>query len=148
MTTQQLCRRPENVIDFDAIRGANLRLGVDPLGGAGVRYWSAIAERYQLNLEVVNTEVDPTFRFMSVDWDGQIRMDPSSPYAMQGLIGLRERFDVAFACDPDHDRHGIVTADGLLQPNNYLAVAIDYLYRPARSGAPTPPSARPWCPAA
>ncbi|HDS1679347.1 TPA: alpha-D-glucose phosphate-specific phosphoglucomutase [Pseudomonas putida] len=119
----------ENVIDFDVIRGANLRLGVDPLGGAGVRYWSAIAERYRLNLEVVNTEVDPTFRFMCVDWDGQIRMDPSSPYAMQGLIGLRERFDVAFACDPDHDRHGIVTADGLLQPNNYLAVAIDYLYR-------------------
>ncbi|WP_342625391.1 phosphoglucomutase (alpha-D-glucose-1,6-bisphosphate-dependent) [Pseudomonas alkylphenolica] len=119
----------ENVIDFDVIRGANLRLGVDPLGGAGVRYWSAIAEHYKLNLEVVNTEVDPTFRFMSVDWDGQIRMDPSSPYAMQGLIGLRERFDVAFACDPDHDRHGIVTPNGLLAPNNYLAVAIDYLFQ-------------------
>ncbi len=119
----------ENVIDFDVIRGANLRLGVDPLGGAGVRYWSAIAEHYKLNLEVVNTEVDPTFRFMSVDWDGQIRMDPSSPYAMQGLIGLRERFDVAFACDPDHDRHGIVTKSGLLAPNNYLAVAIDYLFQ-------------------
>ncbi|UVL54107.1 phosphoglucomutase (alpha-D-glucose-1,6-bisphosphate-dependent) [Pseudomonas sp. B21-035] len=119
----------ENVIDFDVIRGANLRLGVDPLGGAGVRYWSAIAEHYKLNLEVVNTEVDPTFRFMSVDWDGQIRMDPSSPYAMQGLIGLRERFDVAFACDPDHDRHGIVTKNGLLAPNNYLAVAIDYLFQ-------------------
>ena len=118
-----------NVIDFDVIRGANLRLGVDPLGGAGVRYWSAIAEHYKLNLEVVNDAVDPTFRFMSVDWDGQIRMDPSSPYAMQGLIGLRERFDVAFACDPDHDRHGIVTPSGLLAPNNYLAVAIDYLYR-------------------
>ncbi|QGW77381.1 alpha-D-glucose phosphate-specific phosphoglucomutase [Pseudomonas alkylphenolica] len=119
----------ENVIDFDVIRSANLRLGVDPLGGAGVRYWSAIAEHYKLNLEVVNTEVDPTFRFMSVDWDGQIRMDPSSPYAMQGLIGLRERFDVAFACDPDHDRHGIVTKSGLLAPNNYLAVAIDYLFQ-------------------
>ncbi|MDR0209862.1 MAG: phosphoglucomutase (alpha-D-glucose-1,6-bisphosphate-dependent) [Pseudomonas putida] len=118
-----------NVIDFDAIRGANLRLGVDPLGGAGVRYWSAIAEHYKLNLEVVNDAVDPTFRFMSVDWDGQIRMDPSSPYAMQGLIGLRERFDVAFACDPDHDRHGIVTPAGLLAPNNYLAVAIDYLFQ-------------------
>ncbi|GGU52505.1 phosphoglucomutase, alpha-D-glucose phosphate-specific [Pseudomonas laurentiana] len=118
-----------NVIDFDAIRGANLRLGVDPLGGAGVRYWSAIADHYRLNLDVVNTEVDPTFRFMSVDWDGQIRMDPSSPYAMQGLIGLRERFDVAFACDPDHDRHGIVTPNGLLAPNNYLAVAIDYLFQ-------------------
>ncbi|MEE1865889.1 MULTISPECIES: phosphoglucomutase (alpha-D-glucose-1,6-bisphosphate-dependent) [Pseudomonas] len=119
----------ENVIDFDVIRSANLRLGVDPLGGAGVRYWSAIAEHYKLNLEVVNTEVDPTFRFMCVDWDGQIRMDPSSPHAMQGLIGLRERFDVAFACDPDHDRHGIVTPNGLLAPNNYLAVAIDYLYQ-------------------
>ncbi|KJK09919.1 MULTISPECIES: phosphoglucomutase (alpha-D-glucose-1,6-bisphosphate-dependent) [Pseudomonas] len=119
----------ENVIDFDVIRSANLRLGVDPLGGAGVRYWSAIAEHYQLNLEVVNTEVDPTFRFMCVDWDGQIRMDPSSPHAMQGLIGLRERFDVAFACDPDHDRHGIVTPSGLLAPNNYLAVAIDYLFQ-------------------
>ncbi|MBM3103744.1 alpha-D-glucose phosphate-specific phosphoglucomutase [Pseudomonas sp. V1] len=119
----------ENVIDFDVIRNANLRLGVDPLGGAGVRYWSAIAEHYKLNLQVVNTEVDPTFRFMCVDWDGQIRMDPSSPHAMQGLIGLRERFDVAFACDPDHDRHGIVTPNGLLAPNNYLAVAIDYLYQ-------------------
>ncbi|WPP02081.1 phosphoglucomutase (alpha-D-glucose-1,6-bisphosphate-dependent) [Pseudomonas sp. HR96] len=120
----------ENVIDFAAIRNAGLRLGVDPLGGAGVRYWSAIAEHYQLDLTVVNQYVDPTFRFMSVDWDGQIRMDPSSPYAMQGLIGLKDRFDVAFACDPDHDRHGIVTpSGGLLAPNNYLAVAIDYLYR-------------------
>ncbi|NBA98313.1 phosphoglucomutase (alpha-D-glucose-1,6-bisphosphate-dependent) [Pseudomonas sp. R5(2019)] len=117
------------VIDMDAIRTGDLRLGVDPLGGAGVRYWSAIAEHYKLNLEVVNTEVDPTFRFMCVDWDGQIRMDPSSPYAMQGLIGLKDRFDVAFACDPDHDRHGIVTpSGGLLAPNNYLAVAIDYLF--------------------
>ncbi|MGI4838885.1 MAG: phosphoglucomutase (alpha-D-glucose-1,6-bisphosphate-dependent) [Janthinobacterium lividum] len=119
-----------NVIDFDAIRSAKLRLGVDPLGGAGVRYWSAIAEHYRLDLTVVNTAVDPTFRFMSVDWDGQIRMDPSSPYAMQGLIGLKDRFDVAFACDPDHDRHGIVTpSGGLLAPNNYLAVAIDYLFQ-------------------
>ena len=119
-----------NVIDFDVIRGAGLRLGVDPLGGAGVRYWSAIAEHYKLDLEVVNTEVDPTFRFMCVDWDGQIRMDPSSPYAMQGLIGLRDRFDVAFGCDPDHDRHGIVTpSGGLLAPNNYLAVSIDYLFQ-------------------
>lgn len=119
-----------NVIDFDVIRGAGLRLGVDPLGGAGVRYWSAIAEHYKLDLQVVNTEVDPTFRFMCVDWDGQIRMDPSSPYAMQGLIGLRDRFDVAFGCDPDHDRHGIVTpSGGLLAPNNYLAVSIDYLFQ-------------------
>ncbi|MBV6290398.1 phosphoglucomutase (alpha-D-glucose-1,6-bisphosphate-dependent) [Pseudomonas aegrilactucae] len=119
-----------NVIDFDLIRGAGLRLGVDPLGGAGVRYWSAIADHYKLDLEVVNTEVDPTFRFMCVDWDGQIRMDPSSPHAMQGLIGLRDRFDVAFGCDPDHDRHGIVTpSGGLLAPNAYLAVSIDYLFQ-------------------
>ncbi|HCN65813.1 MAG TPA: alpha-D-glucose phosphate-specific phosphoglucomutase [Pseudomonas sp.] len=120
----------KNVIDMDTLRGANLRLGVDPLGGAGVRYWSAIGEHYGLNLEVVNTSVDPTFRFMCVDWDGRIRMDPSSNHAMQGLIGLKERFDVAFACDPDHDRHGIVTpSGGLLAPNNYLAVAIDYLFQ-------------------
>ena len=120
----------KNVIDMDTLRGANLRLGVDPLGGAGVNYWSAIGEHYGLNLEVVNTSVDPTFRFMCVDWDGRIRMDPSSSYAMQGLIGLKERFDVAFACDPDHDRHGIVTpSGGLLAPNTYLAVSIDYLFQ-------------------
>jgi phosphoglucomutase len=120
----------KNVIDMDAIRGASLRLGVDPLGGAGVRYWSAIGEHYGLNLEVVNKFVDPTFRFMSVDWDGKIRMDPSSNFAMQGLIGLKDRFQVAFACDPDHDRHGIVTpTGGLLAPNNYLAVSIDYLFQ-------------------
>lgn len=120
----------KSVIDMDAIRGANLRLGVDPLGGAGVRYWSAIGEHYGLNLEVVNKEVDPTFRFMCVDWDGRIRMDPSSSFAMQGLIGLKDRFQVAFACDPDHDRHGIVTpTGGLLAPNNYLAVTIDYLFQ-------------------
>ena len=120
----------KNVIDMDTLRGANLRLGVDPLGGAGVNYWSAIGEHYGLNLEVVNTSVDPTFRFMCVDWDGRIRMDPSSSYAMQGLIGLKERFDVAFACDPDHDRHGIVTpSGGLLASNNYLAVSIDYLFQ-------------------
>jgi phosphoglucomutase len=120
----------ENVIDMDAIRGAGLRLGVDPLGGAGVNYWLAIAEHYKLNLEVVNKFVDPTFRFMTVDWDGRIRMDPSSSHAMQGLIGLKDRFQVAFACDPDHDRHGIVTpTGGLLAPNNYLAVSIDYLFQ-------------------
>jgi phosphoglucomutase len=119
-----------NVIDFDIIRESRLNVAVDPLGGAGVHYWPAIAERYRLNLEVVNTEVDPTFRFMTVDWDGKIRMDPSSPYAMQSLIHLKDRFDVAFACDTDHDRHGIVTRSaGLMQPNQYLAVAIDYLYR-------------------
>lgn len=120
----------KNVIDMDAIRDANLRLGVDPLGGAGVNYWSAIGEHYGLNLEVVNKHVDPTFRFMCVDWDGRIRMDPSSSFAMQGLIGLKDRFQVAFACDPDHDRHGIVTpTGGLLAPNNYLAVSIDYLFQ-------------------
>jgi phosphoglucomutase len=119
-----------NVIDLDAIRGANIRMGVDPLGGAGVHYWAAIAERYKLNLTVVNDSVDATFRFMSVDWDGKIRMDPSSPYAMHGLIGLKDRFDIAFACDTDHDRHGIVTRSaGLLPPNHYLAVSIDYLFR-------------------
>ncbi|MBD1551365.1 phosphoglucomutase (alpha-D-glucose-1,6-bisphosphate-dependent) [Pseudomonas typographi] len=119
-----------NVIDLAAIRDSGLRLGVDPLGGAGVRYWPAIAERYGLNLEVVNRHVDPTFRFMTVDWDGQIRMDPSSADAMQGLLALKDRFDVAFACDPDHDRHGIVTPQGgLLSPNNYLAVMVDYLYQ-------------------
>ena len=119
-----------NVIDFDAIRGAKLRLGVDPLGGAGVHYWGPIAERYGVDLTVVNTEVDPTFRFMTVDWDGKIRMDPSSPYAMQRLIGLKDRFDLAVACDTDHDRHGIVAKSvGLLPPNHYLAVAISYLFR-------------------
>jgi phosphoglucomutase len=119
-----------NVIDMDAIRGAKISLGVDPLGGAGVHYWAPIAERYGLNLTVVNQAVDPTFRFMTVDWDGQIRMDPSSPYAMQSLIGLKDRYRIAFACDTDHDRHGIVTrSEGLLPPNHYLAVAIFYLFQ-------------------
>jgi phosphoglucomutase len=119
-----------NVIDFEAIRDAKLRMGVDPLGGAGVHYWPAIAERYGLDLTIVNDAVDATFRFLTVDWDGKIRMDPSSTYAMQGLIGLKDRFDIAFACDTDHDRHGIVTRSaGLLPPNHYLAVAIDYLFQ-------------------
>jgi phosphoglucomutase len=119
-----------NVIDMDAIRDARINLGVDPLGGAGVHYWGPIAERYGLNLTVVNEAVDPTFRFMTVDWDGQIRMDPSSPYAMESLIGLKDRFDIAFACDTDHDRHGIVTRGaGLLPPNHYLSVAIFYLFQ-------------------
>ena len=119
-----------NVLDMDAIRGANIAMGVDPLGGAGVHYWGPIAERYGLNLTVVNEVVDPTFRFMTVDWDGQIRMDPSSSYAMQSLIGLKDRFDIAFACDTDHDRHGIVTRNaGLLPPNHYLSVAIFYLFQ-------------------
>ncbi len=123
-----------NVVDMDAIRDAGIRLGVDPLGGAGVHYWAPIAERYGLNLTVVSDVVDQTFRFMSVDWDGQIRMDPSSSYAMQRLIGLKDRFDIAFACDTDHDRHGIVAAStGLLPPNHYLVVAIHHLFqnRPA-----------------
>ncbi len=127
-----------NVIDMDSIRGAGVNMGVDPLGGAGVHYWARIADQYKLDLTVVNELVDPTFRFMTVDWDGQIRMDPSSSYAMTNLIGLKDRFDIAFACDTDHDRHGIVTRDaGLLQPNHYLAVAIYYLvqHRPKWNNA-------------
>jgi len=119
-----------NVIDMEAIRGSKISLGVDPLGGAGVHYWGPIAERYGLNLTVVSDAVDPTFRFMTRDWDGQIRMDPSSPYAMRRLIALKDRFEVAFACDTDHDRHGIVTRSaGLLPPNHYLSVAILYLFQ-------------------
>jgi phosphoglucomutase len=119
-----------NVIDMDAIHGAKIRMGIDPLGGAGVHYWVRIAERHGLNLTVVNDAVDPTFRFMTADWDGQIRMDPSSSYAMQSLIALKDRFDIAFACDADHDRHGIVTkSEGLLPPNHYLSVAIFYLFQ-------------------
>ncbi len=119
-----------DMLDMDAIRSSKIRLGVDPLGGAGVHYWGRIAERHGLNLTVVNETVDPTFRFMTVDWDGQIRMDPSSPYAMQRLVGLKDRFDVAFACDTDHDRHGIVTRSaGLLPPNHYLSAAIFYLFQ-------------------
>ena len=123
----------ENVIDLAAIRDSKISLGVDPLGGAGIDYWPLIAERHGLNLTVVNQSVDPTFRFMTVDWDGKIRMDPSSPYAMQSLIGLKDNFDIAFASDTDHDRHGIVTKSvGLLPPNHYLSVCIHYLfsYRP------------------
>jgi phosphoglucomutase len=124
----------ENVLDMDSIRGAGIKLGVDPLGGASVHYWEPIAERYGLNLSVVNKDVDATFRFMTVDWDGKIRMDPSSSYAMRSLIGLKDRFDVAIACDTDADRHGIVTKSaGLMQPNHYLSVCVHYLYshRPA-----------------
>ena len=119
-----------NVIDMDMIRSAKLHLGVDPLGGAGVHYWARIAERHHLDLTVVSDVVDPTFSFMTVDWDGQIRMDPSSTYAMQRLIGLKDKFDLAFACDTDHDRHGIVTRhDGLLPPNHDLCVAISHLFQ-------------------
>jgi phosphoglucomutase len=117
-------------IDMDVIRGATIKLGVDPLGGAAVHYWPLIAEQYDLDITVVDEEVDPTFRFMTVDWDGKIRMDPSSPPAMQRLIGLKDRFDIAFACDTDADRHGIVTKSaGLLPPNHYLAVAVFYLFQ-------------------
>jgi phosphoglucomutase len=117
------------VIDVDAIRDSKIRLGVNPLGGAGINYWGPIAERYKLNLELVNETVDPTFRFMTLDWDGRIRMDPSSPYAMRTLIELKDKFELAFACDTDHDRHGIVTpSSGLLPPNHYLAVCVHYLY--------------------
>jgi len=119
----------DSVIDMTAIRDARIRLGVDPLGGAGIDYWPRIAEEYGLDLTIVNRSVDPTFRFMTVDWDGKIRMDPSSPYAMQRLIGLRDKFDIAFASDTDHDRHGIVTqGSGLLPPNHYLSVCVDYLF--------------------
>ena len=119
-----------NVVDMEAIRGAGMRLGVDPLGGAGVHYWAPIAERYHLNVTVVSDVVDQTFRFMTVDWDGRIRMDPSSVYAMQRLIALKDRFDIAVACDTDHDRHGIVTrSSGLLPPNHYLTVAIHHLFQ-------------------
>jgi phosphoglucomutase len=119
-----------NVIDMDMIRSAKIHLGVDPLGGAGVHYWARIAEQYKLDLTVVSEVVDPTFSFMTVDWDGQIRMDPSSTYAMQRLIGLKDKFDLSFACDTDHDRHGIVTKnDGLLPPNHDLCAAIHYLFQ-------------------
>jgi phosphoglucomutase len=117
------------VVDLEAIRASGLKLGVDPLGGASVAYWSAIADRHRLDLEVVNTVVDPTFRFMTLDWDGQIRMDPSSVYAMARMVSLRDRFDVAFANDADADRHGVVTRGaGLLPPNHYLSAAIAYLF--------------------
>ena len=119
-----------HIVDFDLIRAAGLKLGVDPLGGSGVHYWGPIAERYRLDLTVVSEVVDPQFAFMCVDWDGKIRMDPSSKYAMAGLIAMKDRFDVAFACDTDHDRHGIVArSSGLMLPNHYLATLVDYLFR-------------------
>src|SRR6202043_2932740 len=117
------------ILDMDVIRASRIRMGVDPLGGAGVHYWPRIAEHYRLDLTVVNDAVDPTFRFMTLDWDGKIRMDPSSPYAMQRLIALKDKFQIAFACDPDHDRHGIVTkGSGLLPPNHYLSACVHYLF--------------------
>jgi phosphoglucomutase len=120
----------DQVIDMKLLKASGIKMGVDPLGGAGVRYWQSIADRYGLDLTVVDDVVDHTFSFMSLDWDGKIRMDPSSRYAMQRLIQLKDKFPVAFACDTDHDRHGIVTQGvGLMQPNHYLAVAIDYLFQ-------------------
>ncbi|TLX55532.1 alpha-D-glucose phosphate-specific phosphoglucomutase [Stutzerimonas nosocomialis] len=119
-----------SVIDFDLIRAAGLRLGVDPLGGAGVHYWSRIAERYGIDLDVVSETIDPQFAFMTLDWDGKIRMDPSSSNAMQRLIGLKDRYDIAFACDTDYDRHGIVAPSvGLLPANHFLSVSVDYLFQ-------------------
>jgi len=119
-----------NVVNVSMIREAGIRMGVDPLGGAGVNYWGAIADRFDLNLTVVNQQVDPTFRFMTLDWDGKIRMDPSSSSAMQSLISLKDKFQIAFACDTDHDRHGIVTpSGGLMPPNHFLAVCIYYLFQ-------------------
>ncbi len=117
------------VIDMKAIKAAGVKLGVDPLGGSGVGYWGPIAEAYGLDLTIVSGEVDKSFSFMTADWDGKIRMDPSSPYAMQRLIGLKDRYDVAFGCDTDYDRHGIVTKAGLLPPNHYLSAAIHYLFQ-------------------
>jgi phosphoglucomutase len=127
-----------SVVDLEAIRESKVRVGVDPLGGASVAYWDAIGDRYGLNLEVVNHSVDPTFRFMTVDWDGQIRMDPSSVYAMASMVGLKDRFDVAFASDTDADRHGVVShSHGLLEPNHYLSVAISYLFANRPQWSPT-----------
>ncbi len=118
----------DDVVDMEAIRTSGLSFAVDPLGGAGVDYWTAIAEEYDLPLDVLRTEVDPTFKFMTLDWDGEIRMDPSSEHAMQSLLELKDQYDVAFACDTDHDRHGIVTASGgLMSPNHFLCVALDVL---------------------
>ena len=118
----------KNVVNLQAIRDTGINIGVDPMGGAGVAYWEPIADRYGLNLTVVNPKVDPTFSFMPADWDGKIRMDCSSPWAMANLVSLRERFDIAFGNDTDYDRHGIVTPEGLMPPNAYLSAAIRYLF--------------------
>jgi phosphoglucomutase len=119
----------ENIVDMQAIAHAGLKIGADPLGGSGIAYWEPIASRYGLDIDIVNKEVDPAFRFMTVDWDGKIRMDCSSPYAMASLIGLKDRYDIAFGNDPDFDRHGIVTRSGLMNPNHYLSVAVWHLFR-------------------
>ncbi|WP_449063429.1 hypothetical protein [Planomonospora algeriensis] len=134
-----------SVVDLDAIRAAGVRIGADPLGGASVAYWGEIAERHRLDLTVVNPLTDPTWRFMTLDWDGKIRMDCSSPYAMASLIANRDAFDVSTGNDADSDRHGIVTPDGgLMNPNHYLAVAISYLYSHRPDWPAAPASARPW----
>ena len=137
-----------SVLDLDRIREAGVRIGADPLGGASVDYWGEIGDRYGLDLTVVNPLVDPTWRFMTLDWDGKIRMDCSSPYAMASLIGRKDDYDIATGNDADSDRHGIVTPDaGLMNPNHFLAVAIGYLFGGARPDWPTRRrSARPWCP--
>ena len=127
--TGEYVRGLGGVIDMPAIRAAGVKMGADPLGGAGVKYWGRIAELYKLNLTVVSDVVDKSFSFMTADWDGKIRMDPSSAYAMQRLIGMKDRFDIAFGCDTDYDRHGIVTRAGLLPPNHYLSAAIYYLFQ-------------------
>ena len=117
-----------NVVDLEAIRSAGVKIGIDPLGGAAAAYWEPVAERYGIDITVVNPNIDPTFSFMTVDHDGKIRMDCSSPWAMAGLVSLKDKFDISFGNDPDADRHGIVTPSiGLLNPNHYLAVAIRYL---------------------
>jgi phosphoglucomutase len=136
------------VLDMDAIAQSGVRIGIDPLGGSSVEYWDVIAERYGVNIEVVNRAVDPAFTFMTLDWDGRIRMDCSSPYAMAGLIRLKDRFDIAAGTDPDADRHGIVTPSaGLMNPNHFLAVAVWYLFRHRPAGPRPPASARRWSPA-
>ena len=144
-----LRRRPaRRSLDLDAIRDAGVRIGADPLGGASVAYWGEIADRHRLDLTVVNPLVDPTWRFMTLDWDGKIRMDCSSPYAMASLVGRKDEYDIATGNDADADRHGIVTPDaGLMNPNHFLAVAIAYLFGGARPGWPDDArgSARRWC---
>ncbi len=134
---------------MEAIRAPGLKLGVDPLGGAAVHYWQPIADTYGLDITVTNPAVDPTFRFMTLDHDGQIRMDCSSPYAMASLVKLKDRFDLAFGNDPDSDRHGIVTKSlGLMNPNHYLAVAIGYLLTHRPDWPARARSARRWSAAA
>ena len=132
-----------NVVDMEVIRSSSVQIGIDPLGGAAVNYWAPIIDRYRIAATVVSDVVDPTFRFMTADWDGKIRMDCSSPYAMTRLVGLKDKFDIAFANDTDADRHGIVCkSSGLMDPNYYLSAAISYLSATDRTGARKPRSAR------